>query len=91
MLKYNRDDILKDLRVHIVEVTFTKADGTVRVMRCSLKPEYLPATYVNDMNEEKEFHHKNLDVISAWDVEKSAWRSFRIDTVHYCQVIDVGY
>lgn len=91
MMKYQRDDILKDLRVHILEVTFMKVDGSMRTMRCSLKPEYLPATYVEDMSEEKKFHQKNLDVISAWDVEKSGWRSFRIDSVHYCQVIDVGY
>ena len=27
-----------------VEVTFTKRDGTERVMNCTLQPEYLPET-----------------------------------------------
>lgn len=90
---YNRDTILNDLRQHVVEVTFNKVDGSSRVMRCTLAPRHLPTTYnenVEEQNQEKEFHQKNENVIAAWDVQKGGWRSFRVDSVEYLQIID-GY
>lgn len=90
---YNRDTILSDLRQHVVEVTFKKVDGTPRVMRCTLAPRHLPSTFnenVEEQNQEKDFHQKNVNVIAAWDVQKGGWRSFRVDSVEYLQVID-GY
>lgn len=92
-MMYNRDEVLGDLRNHVVEVTFTKVNGDQRVMRCTLKQELLPKSYVQDINEqtkEKEFHQANENVIAAWDVQKGGWRSFRIDSVEYLQIID-GY
>lgn len=90
---FDRDTILKDLRQHVVEVTFNKVDGTPRIMRCTLAPRHLPKTFnenIEEQNQEKEFHQKNENVIAAWDVQKGGWRSFRIDSVEYLQVID-GY
>jgi hypothetical protein len=90
---FNRDLILSDLRQHVIEVTFKKVDGSTRVMRCTLVPDHLPATFnesVEEQNQEKEFHQKNANVIAAWDVQKGGWRSFRVDSVEYLQVID-GY
>ena len=88
---YNRDDILRDLRDNVIEVTFTKVDGTDRVMRCTLKPTILPESFRQNLDEqkqEKEFHQTNPDVIAAWDVQKGGWRSFRVDSVQYLQIID---
>lgn len=85
---YDRDTVLKDLRNHVLEVTFTKVDGSTRVMRSTLKPEHLPETYKTDMKEETEFHQKNPDVIACWDIQNGGWRSFRIDSVQYLQIID---
>jgi len=90
-MKYDRDTVLNDLRKNVVEVTFTKVDGTPRVMRCSLEPQYLPKSYLEEQDKEREFHRENPDVISAWDIQKGGWRSFRIDSIQYLQVIDNGY
>lgn len=90
---YNRDEILKDLRKYVIEVTFKKVDGTTRVMRCTLDPNHLPKSFnenAEEQNAEKDFHSKNDNVIAAWDVQKGGWRSFRVDSVEYLQVID-GY
>ena len=90
----NRDDILKDLRNYVIEVHFNKVNGEQRVMRCTLRPDLLPAKYVEDINEqnqEKEFHQSNPDVIAAWDIQKNAWRSFRIDNVTYVQNVNESY
>lgn len=92
-MMYERDKILKDLRENVIEVTFTKVNGDQRIMRCTLSPTLLPKSYVENINEQKEekdFHQKNPDVIAAWDVQKGGWRSFRLDSVEYLQIID-GY
>lgn len=89
---YDRDTVLKDLRDYVIEVTFTKVDGTTRIMRCTLDPKLLPPTYIGeDEQKEKTFHKENPNVISAWDVQKGGWRSFRIDSVQYMQIIPDGY
>jgi hypothetical protein len=91
MQTYNRDTLLNDLRTNVVEVTFTKAKtNEIRVMRCTLMPQYLPKTYVEESDQESEFHKKNENVIACWDVQKGGWRSFRIDSVTWCQNIE-GY
>ena len=57
-----------------VEVTFTKRDGTERVMNCTLQPEYLPET-VGDIRK------KNDDSLAVYDLEAEGWRSFRWDSI----------
>ena len=64
------------LRSGIVEVTFTKVDGTERVMRCTLQPQYLPESI-----EKEGVKVRNPDVQSVWDIDINAWRSFRFDSV----------
>lgn len=92
-MMYERDAVLNDLRSHVIEVTFTKVNGEQRVMRCTLKQSLLPKSYVENINEQKEekdFHQQNPNVVAAWDVQKGGWRSFRLDSVEYLQIID-GY
>ena len=88
---YQRDDILKDLRSNVIEVHFTKVNGESRVMRCTLSNHMLPESYrtsLDEQTQEKKFHKENLDVIAAWDVGVGGWRSFRVDSVQYLQVLD---
>lgn len=88
MSMYQRDTVLKDLRGNVIEVHFTKVNGETRAMRCTLIPELLPPKYLEEQAAEKEFHNTNSDVIRAWDVQARGWRSFRIDSVAYMQIID---
>lgn len=60
-----------------VKVTFTKSDGTEREMRCTLREDLIQSTEKKTERSKKE----NTDVMSVWDLEKSAWRSFRLDSV----------
>lgn len=92
-MMYSRDQLLSDLRENVIEVHFKKVNGEHRAMRCTLQERLLPPSYVNndsEKQEEKDFHGKNPEVLAVWDVQKNAWRSFRIESVNYCQVID-GY
>jgi hypothetical protein len=86
---YKRDTLLKDLRNNLVEIHFIKSNGEQRVMRCTLQKHMLPESYQRNLEEqaeEKKFHKENPDVIAVWDLEAMGWRSFRVDSVVYCEV-----
>lgn len=77
----NRNDYLTLLRDNICVVTFTKRDGTERVMRCTLKTEHLPKISVESVSESKPVRKTNLNTVSVWDMDKNAWRGFTVDSV----------
>jgi len=60
-----------------VTVVFEKKDGTLREMRCTLKdvPQYERKT------ESETTRKKNDEIMSVYDMDKSEWRSFRIDSI----------
>ena len=65
-----------------IEVTFTKKDGTERVMRCTLQPEFLPESI-----EKEGIRVSNPEVQSVWDVDNAGWRSFRFDSVSGFKIV----
>jgi hypothetical protein len=89
-MAYQRDILLKDLRENVIEVVFQKVNGETRTMHCTLRKDFLPESYVNDEQQEREFHNSNANVLAVWDVKNRGWRSFRIESVEYAQVLD-GY
>ena len=66
------------LRKNTVEVTFDKADGTERVMKCTLNEAVLPVVEV-DPDKPAKTKKNNPDVMSVFDIEAKGWRSFRWD------------
>ena len=65
------------LKENEVTVTFTKIDGSERVMLCTLKPEHLP-----ERKEIKESTKKRAETnVSVWDLNAKGWRSFVIANV----------
>ena len=72
----------------IVEVTFTKVEGTVRTMPCTLNEALIPQPVhiTNTDNpidfprpkKEKKF---NPEVMSVFCTDKQEWRSFRLENV----------
>lgn len=82
-----RDDMVSLLKDNVVQVSFTKKDGTNRIMKCTLEPGILPE------NKPSEAERKvNDSVINAFNVDLMEWRSFRVDSVKYFQYdkIDQG-
>lgn len=66
------------LKSNVVTVTFTKKDGTERVMNCTLNPELLPpAPITEDRTERKQ----NKDTMAVYDTEAKGWRSFTIKSL----------
>ena len=67
------------LREHDCEVTFTKKDGTERVMPCTLRPAALPVPPPGqDITESVRRSDK---VLNVWSLEQQGWRSFIIQNV----------
>ncbi len=75
-----------------VTVTFTKKDGTERVMECTTAPSLIPL----DLTEEKHYTNTdspvnfpapkrerkvNEDVCPVFDLESKHWKSFRWDSI----------
>lgn len=69
---------------HQCEVTFTKVDGSVRTMPCTLMANALPARDAEKLHETRLYNPKT---ISAWCLDKSEWRSFRTANVTHVRVL----
>ena len=78
-MKFDKQTLSKYAATHILKVKFQKADGTMRNMKCTLHPSYLP----KQTDVEESSTRDNPNVMVVWDIEKDAWRSFRIDSVDH--------
>ena len=91
-LKIDERSLVEDLQQSVVEVLFEKSDGSQRLLKCTLQPNFIrTAPFLS--NEEKQqradFVTKGAapgtKVIHVWAIEENAWRSFRLDKVLSCQ------
>jgi hypothetical protein len=78
-----KDYLLDLLRDNECQVTFTKVDGTVRSMPCTLKESRLPAKPVTESTKKK----SNPDLISVFCTDKNEWRSFRVANVTNIEIL----
>ena len=62
----------------IINVKFTKKDGSERVMKCTLV-ESIIKPYERKTDDRMKAIKDNI--LSVWDVEKDAWRSINFDTI----------
>jgi hypothetical protein len=80
-----RDWVRSLLQKDEITVTFIKADGTDREMRCTLNPEKLPPAPVASgpvdgiVKESRERKKPDEHSLRVYDLDKSEWRSFRFD------------
>ena len=68
-----------------VTVTFTKKDGTQRVMECTTAPSLVPVDLTEDSAHNaltvKKERKVNEDVCPVYDLEAKHWKSFRWDSI----------
>lgn len=90
-IEFNNDvrpsiDMLRDmLRESVCEVTFTKINGDLRTMPCTLKPDMLPPQVVVESEEKKERKVSDTS-LAVFVTDINEWRSFRIDSIHSISV-----
>ena len=76
-----REEIMTVLKENVAQVTFTKINGDVRVMECTLKESHLPPVDKDDSISQKKVREINEEVVSVWDTKAQGWRSFRVENV----------
>jgi len=75
-------DWLQDLlKTNTVTVTFTKKDGTDRVMNCTLNPDMLPVVELKEDMIPKPERKKSTTTIAVYDIDSNGWRSFTIKSI----------
>lgn len=67
----------------VYTVTFTKVNGEVRTMPCTLDPRQLPPAPVHESNTNNpvdfpKVKKQNPENLSVWCTDKQEWRSFRV-------------
>lgn len=64
------------LSKNVLQVKFTKADDTERVMKCTLRPDLLPP-------KETDTPKRNITstAIRVLDVDLNEWRSFKLESL----------
>lgn len=67
------------------EITFTKVDGTVRTMPCTLRTEAMPQRVVTEEHQTTKLYKP--ETLSVWCLDKSEWRSFRVANVTEVKVL----
>lgn len=76
---------LRDImKTSVITVTFTKADGAIREMRCTLSAAHIPPQPVVEGAEPKT-RRENSGTLAVWSVDDAGWRSFRLDRVNSVQ------
>ena len=91
-MKLTKEQIVLALKEGVCEVTFTKVNGEVRVMPCTLKEGLVPPAPVHVTNTDNpvdfpKVKTNNPNTLSVWCTDKQAWRSFRVDSV--TKVVDI--
>ena len=85
MTEIEKEDFRKNIREFlldgIIEITFTKVDGTERKMNCTLNYEYIPEDKKPQNLYKGEKVLQNLNILKVFDTDKQDWRSFRVENV----------
>ena len=76
-LNNSKESIANLLRNHDASITFTKKDGTTRVMKCTLR-EGVAIPYEKKTDRVREAKE---DILPVWDLEADSWRSVTVSTI----------
>ena len=85
----SKTELKESLSKCFARVTFNTSDGTVREMLCTLMSDHLPKNKI-DENTRHVPRQENDEILAVWDVDKQAWRSFRIDSITKINYIGVN-
>ena len=76
-----RQEMIEQLQKRDCRVIFKKINGEERDMQCTLQEDVLPPAKKNDPLTQKKVRAVNEETIVAWDINKGAFRSFRVENV----------
>mgnify|MGYP006154720731 FL=1 len=73
----SKEAYLESLSNGVRTVTFTKVDGTERVMEATIQPKILKEIY----GDQATALQRNPDTLTVFDTEKKDWRSIRVSSI----------
>lgn len=73
------------LERHDCEVVFTKVDGSLRTMPCTLREEAMPQRVVTEEYQTTKLYKP--ETLSVWCLDKSEWRAFKVANVREIRVL----
>jgi len=74
-----RDWMASVLKQERMNVNFIKADGTARYLHCTLRADLITDVVTEAVS--KPAKARSTEVLSVWDLDKAAWRSFKLDSI----------
>ena len=74
-----KEALIENLRSNILKIQFTKQDGSNRLMTCTLQEKLIPTAKEADPS--KKVKKVRESSVIVWDLEKSAFRSFKLDSL----------
>ena len=77
-MSISKEEVVNILKHHVVNLSFEKKDKTVRNMKCTLKESEIP---IENLKSSKQNKNENQEIVPVWDVEKQAFRCFRINSL----------
>lgn len=78
-----KQEIIETLKTAVCMVKFTKVNGEIREMPCTLREDIVPKYEHKESAKPKK---PNDHVVSVWCLDKQEWRSFRVDSVQEVSV-----
>jgi hypothetical protein len=85
MLQITKDELVEKLQTEIVQLKFTKADGTERHMVCTKSLMHIPEDSRPKTDKVVKLDENGnpieTDLITVWDMESQGWRSFNFGKV----------
>lgn len=88
MTTINLDDLRKMLVENECVIEFTKVNGEVREMPCTLRADLIPQKPIIEGEEPAPAKVPNPNVMSVWCTDKKEWRSFRVANLISAKVKD---
>lgn len=76
-LDNSKQSLSELLRNVVATITFTKKDGTERVMKCTLKSDI---AIPHERKTERTKEPKD-DLLPVWDIEAAAWRTITVPNI----------
>jgi len=90
MTTYTKEQLVEQLREGEMVVHFTKLDGDVRIMNCTLNTDLIPEEN-RPKGSTKEPSEKQQANLSVYDLTANGWRSFKVDRVFDFQTVDEAH
>jgi len=75
------------LKENVCKVTFTKVNGELREMTCTLMPDKLPPIVVKEGDTTKAEKAPNPNTVAVFVTDIKEWRSFRIDSLKSFEIL----